>query len=395
MKVLEINSFFNMGGPPRIVNDVCDTLMSRGDDCMVAASRADMRKDVKSVRIGGKFSPYVNAISARLFDNDGFTAKRATKKLIKEIEAYNPDVIHLHNLHGYYINVEILFKYLKSANKKVVWTLHDCWAFTGHCAHFDYAECFKWESGDCANCPQKKEYPKSVFLSRSKQNFVRKKNAFTGVKDLTIVTPSNWLKSLVERSFLKEYKVVNIYNGIDLDKFKPIKSDVLMRYGLENKKILLGVANVWSSRKGFKDFIKLAEVLPSDYKIVLIGLNEKQIKTLPTNVFGLRRTGSIQELCEWYTAADKFINLTYEETMGLVTAEALACGKTVIVYDRTAVPEVIDVSCGMVVRAGDIDGVLNAVNKENFLSDDCIRRAKEFEKNIKYQEYLELFNRKK
>ena len=347
MKVFEINTGFISGGPPRVMNGVCDALINRGDDCMVAASRGEMRKDIKSVRVGGKYSPYVNALSARLFDNVGFTAKRATKKLIKEIKAYDPDVIHLHNLHGYYLDIEVLFDYLKSANKKVIWTLHDCWAFTGHCAHFDYANCYKWETGGCDNCPQKKEYPKSIFLNRSKKNFARKKRAFTGVKDLTIVTPSNWLKNLVERSFLKDYKVVTIYNGIDLDKFKPIKSDILKRYGLEDK--------------GFKDFIKLAEVLPDDYKIVLIGVTEKQIKTLPANILGLRRTGSIQELCEWYTAADKFINLTYEDTYPTVNLEAQACGTPVITYKTGGSVE--SVPSENVAPKGDVSAVLSLIGK--------------------------------
>lgn len=361
MKVFEINTGFISGGPPRVMNGVCDALINRGDDCMVAASRGEMRKDIKSVRVGGKYSPYVNALSARLFDNVGFTAERATKKLIKEIKAYDPDVMHLHNLHGYYLDIEVLFDYLKSADKKVIWTLHDCWAFTGHCAHFDYANCYKWETGGCENCPQKKEYPKSIFLSRSKNNFARKKRAFTGVKDLTIVTPSNWLKNLVKRSFLKDYKVVTIYNGIDLDKFKPIKSDVLKRYGLENKKILLGVANVWTEKKGFKDFIKLAEVLPDDYKIVLIGVTKKQIKTLPANILGLQRTGSIQELCEWYTAADKFINLTYEDTYPTVNLEAQACGTPVITYKTGGSVE--SVPSENVVPQGDFTAVLSLIGK--------------------------------
>lgn len=361
MKVLEINSFFSVGGPPRIVKGVYDALINRGDECMVAAAREMPYDYMKIIRIGSEFSATMNALSARLFDNVGFTAKRATKKLIKEIKAYDPDVIHLHNLHGYYLDIEVLFDYLKSADKKVIWTLHDCWAFTGHCAYFDYAKCYKWETGGCENCPQKKEYPKSIFLSRSKKNFARKKRAFTGVKDLTIVTPSNWLKNLVERSFLKDYKVVTVYNGIDLDKFKPIKSDILKRYGLENKKILLGVANIWDRRKGFTDFIKLAEVLPDDYKIVLIGVTEKQIKTLPANVLGLRRTGSIQELCEWYTAADKFLNFTYEDNYPTVNLEAQACGTPVITYKTGGSVE--SVPSENVAPKGDISAVLSLIGK--------------------------------
>lgn len=361
MKVFEINTGFSRGGPPRVLNGVCDALIARGDECMVAASRGEERADIKSVRICGKFSPYVNALSARIFDNVGFTAKRATKKLIKQIKAFDPDVIHLHNLHGYYVNVKVLFDYLKEANKKVVWTLHDCWAFTGHCAHFDYAGCDKWKTGGCRNCPQKKEYPKSVLFDNSEKNFKRKKEAFSGVADLTLVTPSKWLENLVKQSFLNEYKVVTVYNGIDSDKFKPTKSDILKRYGVENKKVLLGVADVWAQRKGFYDFLKLAEVLPSEYKIVLIGLSEKQIKTLPDNILGLTRTESVNELCEWYTAADKFINLTYEDTYPTVNLEAQACGTPVITYETGGSVE--SVPQENVAPKGDLNAVLSLINK--------------------------------
>ena len=361
MKVLEINSFFNAGGPPRIVKGVYDAVIAQGDECVLAAAREKPYEYMKIIRVGNNFSVKINALRSRLFDCDGFVATRATKKLIRQIKAFDPDVIHLHNLHGYYINVKVLFDYLKTANKKVVWTLHDCWAFTGHCAHFDYAGCDKWKSGGCRNCPQKKEYPKSVLLDNSKKNFKRKMQAFTGVKDLTLVTPSKWLENLVKQSFLKEYNAVTVYNGIDLDKFKPVKSDILKRYGVENKKILLGVANVWTQKKGFGDFLKLAKILPEEYKIVLIGLTEKQIKTLPDNVLGLARTESIEELCKWYTAADKFLNLTDEDTYPTVNLEAQACGTPVITYKTGGSVE--SVPGENVVPKGDINAVLGLLDK--------------------------------
>ena len=229
MKVLQINSFFSVGGPPRIVNGIYDTLKEQGHECKIAAAREVMYAPEDSWRIGNGLDVKLNGVKARIFDNEGFNAKRATRDLIKKIEEYDPDIIHLHNLHGYCINVEILFDYLKRANKKVFWTLHDCWSFTGHCAHFMIAKCDKWQTR-CENCPQKHVYPSSKVLSRAESNFERKKAAFTGVADMTIITPSHWLADLVKKSYLKDYSVKVIHNGIDTSVFKSTPSDIRARY---------------------------------------------------------------------------------------------------------------------------------------------------------------------
>lgn len=327
-----INVCCGTGSTGRICTDIADMLIEQGHECKIAYGRGSVPEKYQniSVKIGSTFGVYCNALKARLFDNEGLNAKHATKKFIKWVKTYDPDVIHLHNLHGYYLNLEILFDYLKTCGKKIVWTLHDCWAFTGHCSYFDYPHCDRWKTG-CSGCIRLHDYPKS-FTDRSKRNFDKKKQLFTGISNLTIVTPSEWLADLVKQSFLKEYPVEVINNGIDLSIFKPTPSDFRERHGLHDQKIILGVAFVWDKRKGFDDFIKLAGVIDDGYRIVMVGVNKKQKKHLPKNIIGIERTNNIKELAEIYTAADVFFNPTYEDNYPTVNLEAQACGTPVVTY---------------------------------------------------------------
>ncbi len=332
MKVLMINSVCGIRSTGRICTDIADILQENGNECRVAYGREGVPdKYVKnSYRISSEFGVKINALKARLCDNEGFNAKRATRRLIQWIKSYDPDVIHLHNLHGYYLNVEILFDYLKTCGKKIIWTLHDCWAFTGHCSYFTVAGCEKWKE-HCFRCPQKSSYPKAL-IDKSERNFWRKRTAITGIPNLTIVTPSKWLADLVKESFLKEYDVKVINNGIDLTAFKPTDSDFRVKYGLENKKIILGVASVWDERKGLNDFIKLANEIDDDTCIVLVGVNEKQKKKLSSKIICVERTNNVAELAGIYTAADLFFNPTYEDNYPTVNLEAQACGTPVVTY---------------------------------------------------------------
>lgn len=333
MKVLEINCFSN-GSTGRIACDTARKLEKEGHQCVVAYARGPVSKDIKTIKIGNRLSIYFHAFLTRVFDKHGFGSKLATKKLIKQIEEYDPDVIHLHNIHGYYINIEILFKYLKESKKKVVWTLHDCWSFTGHCSHFDSEGCNKWKTG-CHNCSLKHEYPSSKLYDSSKRNYIKKKEIFNSLdsEQVTIVTPSNWLANLVKKSFLSKYKVEVIYNGIDLNVFKPTLSDIKEKHGIEDKKVILGVASVWTKKKGFYDFIELSKILDDKYKIVMIGLSDKQLKEVPSNVLGIKRTESIEELVKWYSASHVFFNPTYEDTYPTVNLESQACGTSAVTYD--------------------------------------------------------------
>ena len=341
MKVLQINTVCGTGSTGRIATDMYDILKENGHECCIAYGRGDAPAGYNTIKIGNKYDIYYHALMNRITDKHGFYSGAATKKFIKQVEEYNPDVIHIHNIHGYYINIEILFNYLKQSNKPVIWTLHDCWSFTGHCAYFTYVGCDKWKLG-CYDCPQLDTYPSSKVFDNSKENYQNKRRLFTGVSNLTIVTPSQWLAGLVKESYLGEYPIQVINNGIDLDVFKPTESDFRKQYGLENKHVILGVANIWDKRKGLDDFIELSKQLDDEKQaIVLVGLSDKQLKTLPKNIIGIKRTNSTKELAEIYTAADVFFNPSKEETFGLVTIEAMACGTPAVVLDKSASPEIV------------------------------------------------------
>ncbi len=393
MKVLQIFAVYKYGSVGRIAFDLHTTLVSRGYDSYIAHGRIFGSSDSETIRIGNKWSVYKHGFLTRMFDLHGFASKKATLKLIDEIKRLNPDLIHLHNLHGYYINIEILFDYIKEVNTPVIWTFHDCWNFTGHCVHFDYVGCEKWEK-QCFQCPQKRAYPAS-WLDNSKRNFQRKKAAFSHVNNLTIVTPSNWLAGLVRRSFLKDYPVRIINNGIDLNMFRPTSSLFRKQNNLEDKFIILGVANIWDQRKGLQYFLQLAKTLCDNEVIVLVGLSVKQKKQLPANIIGITRTNSVQQLAEIYSAADVFVNPTLEDNFPTTNLEALACGTPIITFNTGGSVESIDNKTGIVIEKGNLNHLRDAITtiKNNPLkSEDCLKRAQYFDKNIKFQEYIELYN---
>ena len=393
MKILQINSVCGFGSTGRIVTDIADLLMQQGHECRIAYGRGTVPDQYQSiaVRIGNDIGVKLHGLRTRLLDQHGFGSKRATKAFLKWVDEYDPDLIHLHNIHGYYIHIGFLFEYLKKSKKPVVWTLHDCWAMTGHCAHFSAAGCEQWRDG-CRKCSLLRDYPATILGGCVKQNYTKKKKLFTNVPKMTVVTPSYWLASIVKQSFLGEYSVQPIYNGLDLDVFKPTKSDFREKYGLENKKIILGVANVWGPSKGLGDFEKLSNMISDEWKIILVGLSEQQIRSLPESIIRLPRTKNIEELVQIYTAADVYVNASVEETMGLTTAEALACGTPVITYNKTAVPEVADSTCGICVETQP-EEILNALGRVHFSEEACISRASRYEKKKQYHEYIELYKK--
>ena len=365
MKVLMINVVCGIRSTGRICTDLATALEKQGHDVKIAYGRESVPEKYKhfAVKIGNDLGVKLHALKARLFDSSGFGSKLATKKFIRWVKEYDPDVIHLHNLHGYYINIEILFNYLRTCGKKVIWTLHDCWAFTGHCVYFDYVGCDKWKS-QCGNCPQKNEYPSSLIWDRSKQNYIRKKALFTDIPDMTVVTPSEWLAGLVKKSYMAKYHVEVVHNGVDTNIFKPTKSDLRERYSLQNKKIILGVAAIWDKRKWLDSFIELSKKLDESYQIVLVGLSADQIKELPENITGIVKTNSPEQLAAIYTMADLFINPTLEDNYPTTNLEARACGTPVITYDTGGSVESADV----VVKKGDIPGLVEVI-KSIFLID--------------------------
>lgn len=348
MRILQVNSVCGRGSTGRIVLDIHNELIKQGHQSFIAYGREPAVDCNGVIRIGSKYDVYLHVLRTRIFDEHGFGSRKATAKFIKKIDEIKPDIIHLHNIHGYYLNIEVLFNYFKEVQVPMVWTLHDCWSFTGHCAYFDYVGCSRWREG-CFRCPQKSRYPSSWFFDKSLVNWKKKKELFAGFKNMTLVTPSRWLAELVKQSFLKDYHVVVIPNGIDTSVFKPTPSDFRKRYGLENKFIILGVANVWEERKGLKYFLELSKMLNDDEVIVLVGLNEKQKKYLPKNIIGISRTSSVRELAGIYTAADVFVNPTLEDNYPTVNLEAQACGTYVITFASGGAPETI-VGAGTVIN---------------------------------------------
>ncbi len=352
MKYLFINSVAGFGSTGRIAAEKCRELRQQGHECTLAFGREKANcDDIPTVRIGTALDFRLHGLRSRVLDDHGFGSKAATRRFLAWVREYDPDVIWLHNVHGYYIHIGELFSYLRTCGKTVYWTLHDCWSFTGHCAYFDFAGCDKWKTG-CHHCPQKGSYPKSCLLDSSRGNYEKKKALFTGIPNLTLFVPSQWLKSRVEASFLGEYPVEVVYNTVNTEIFKPTPGNFRREHGLENKKIILGVASVWDERKGLKDFVALAGLLDEGFKIVLIGLTPEQIKALPGSILGLPRTNNVQALAEAYTAADVFVNPSAEETFGMTTLEARCCGTEAIVYQGTACEEIVEKFGGIAVPKG-------------------------------------------
>lgn len=364
MKVLLINSVCGIGSTGKICAGIAQQYEKEGHEVKIAYGRdgtVPEKFQRFAVRIGTDLDVKIHGVRSRLLDDHGFASVNATRKFLAWAQEYDPDVLWLHNIHGYYINIKLLFDWIKSRPQmQVKWTLHDCWAFTGHCSYFTMAGCDKWQTG-CGNCSQKKGYPSSLLLDRSRENFLKKKALFTGVKDLTIITPSQWLADLVKQSFLKEYPVEVHYNTIDTSVFKPTPSDFRAKYGLEDKVMILGVASPWSERKGLPDFIKLLEVLDDRYAVVLVGLTEQQIKELPSRIIGITRTNNAVELAQIYTAADVFFNPTYEDNYPTVNLEAEACGTRVVTYNTGGSAETIRRADSVAVPTGDVPAALQVI----------------------------------
>ena len=365
MKILYINAVCGVGSTGHIVSQLMQEAAKRGDIAKVACSDIEPIKEVDPENVfvvGSKWDYYVHNVLSRFTDHEGLYSKRATRQLIKRIEKFDPDLIHIHNIHGHWINYEILFHYLEESKKKVIWTLHDCWAFTGHCSHFSALNCNKWKT-ECYDCPGLSVYPKCYTKGDVTENYYRKRVAFTSVQDMTIVTPSKWLANLVKQSFLSKYNIQVINNKVDKTIFKPTPSDFRSKYHIEDKIIVLGVSNVWSDLKGYSDFLELAEILDDRYVVVLVGLTKEQIKNLPDTIIGIERTNNSSELAAIYTAADYYVNASKQETFGMTTLEAAECGKKPIVYKGTAGEEIVSKYGGKAIDPG-ADSIKKAIIKE-------------------------------
>lgn len=385
-KLLQINSTANWGSTGRIAEQIGMLAMQQGWESYIAYGRSANTSQSELIKVGSKLSTYWHVLVSRLFDNHGLASRCATRKLIKQIKDIQPDIIHLHNIHGYYLNYKILFNYLNKTNIPIVWTLHDCWAFTGHCSHFINQGCYKWKT-ECNKCQYNSVYP-SALTDSSKRNFKLKKQLFSENKNTNIVACSNWLHNFVKTSYLRNSKSTVIHNGIDLNVFSPRER------GESSITRIIAI-----SSKGLSDICKLRELLDDNsYEIKVVGLKQEDIDRLPSGVIGLPRTNSADELANLYSQADVFINPTYADTFPTTNLEALACGTPVVTYKTGGSPESITANTGFVVEQGDIIGIVNAIKEiesrgKQYYSEACRKYAEEnFDKDKCFAKYINLYN---
>jgi len=397
LKLIQINTSVNTGSTGRIAEDIGKSAMANNFESYIAYGRVARDTQSNLIRIGNEWDVRRHVLSTRLFDNHGFASIGATREFVQKLELLKPDIIHLHNVHGYYLNVEILFDYLSRTRIPVVWTLHDCWPFTGHCSHFERLNCYKWMT-QCYECPNRTGYPESWWIDNSKRNYMKKRRLFTRLTNMHIAVSSQWLVDHLKDSFLREYPVHKIFNGIDLNAFK-IMDDTTIRnkYALDNYKLILGVASTWNKRKALDDFIRLSRLIGIDERIVLVGIDRKQSTGLPSNIIPVDRTESIDELAAFYSASSVFVNPTYVDNFPTTNIEALACGTPVITYNTGGSPESIDKDTGIVIEKGDLEGLYAAIThvlklgKPNFTI-PCRKRAEKlFNKEDRYLDYIHLY----
>lgn len=391
--ILQINVACNCGSTGRIAEQIGVLAQKNGWDSYIAhGARYVNESRLHSIQVSSSTIEKVHWLKSMLLDQHGLGSIWSTRVFLKEIDRIHPDIVHLHNIHGYFINYEILFKYLNTSKIPVVWTLHDCWPFTGHCMYFDSVNCDRWKI-KCFSCPQKHDYPESLFIDRSYKNYTLKKELFTSLPNIVFVPVSQWLEDLVKGSFLRMYKTNVIHNGIDLNVFRPNQSS-----GNDGVFRILGIGNSLVGRKGLTDIIKLKEKLKFKCQITLLGLSSKDIGNLPAGIIGVSRTNSQEELSRIYSNADVFVNPTYEDNFPTTNIEALACGTPVITYRTGGSPEAIDENTGIVVEKGDIDGLVEAietmrVNGKQKYSQACRKRAERlFNKDDRFEDYIELYN---
>ncbi len=401
--LLQINSAVNFSSTGKIVEQLGVAARKDGWQTYVAhGARYVKQSELKDLHIESPWEERIHGIKSKLFDAHGLGSTYSTRRLIEEIKKIKPDVIHLHNIHGYYINYPILFNYLGNADIPVMWTFHDCWPITGHCAYFDLANCEKWKT-ECHDCELRGQYP-VAWIDRCAANYAKKKYYFNLPKKMIIVPVSRWEEDVIKESFLKGFRTQVIYSGIDTEVFKPTVSHLREELGLKNQFVILGVASGWGKEGRLNGFLELRKRLSSAYTIILVGLTKEQIGSMPEGIMGVERTNNVQELAAYYTMADIFINPTMQDSFGLTSVEALSCGTPAITYRSGGSPETVDENTGIVVERGNADGLADAVYAIEMVlkngnlaglygKETCRSRAVEhFNKYDRYQDYIDLYN---
>ncbi len=405
MKLLQINPVLRQStSTGRIMREIGEVAMAEGWESYVAYSRGrdgEMHSSSKTIPVGSRFDVACHGLYTRLTDRHGLASSAATRRFITEIERLDPDIVHVHNIHGYFLNYRLLFDYLARSNRRVVWTVHDCWLYTGHCYYYSFVGCDRWQRG-CGKCPQRSAFPKSWLFDRSAQNWLDKRQAFASLpkKRFVIVPVSDWICGEMRKSFLKDCDFRVIHNGIDLDVFRPLPDveAVKTKYGLSQyKTIILGLASIWSKEKGLEDFITMSRMVTSDERIVLVGVDDKTRKRLPENITAIRRTDNVEELARLYAAATAFVNPTWQDNYPTVNLESIACGTPVVTYRTGGSIEAVTPATGRIVEQGDVDGLLAAVRdisargKESYAAQCRAFAEAHFRKQDRYRDYLRLY----
>ena len=394
-KLLQLNVTANWGSTGKIAEGIGLAAISRGWESIIAYGRDMNPSQSKLIKVGSQIDVYAHYALNRFLDGEGLGSRRATKNFIKQIKLISPDIIHLHNIHDHWLNYPLLFDYLATIDTPVVWTFHDCWPFTGGCTHFVQSACEAWKT-ECLNCKTRR-----TLYDQTKRNFNQKIKHISALGDnITIVSVSNWLDSLVAESRLCHLNHAVIYNGIDTKKFIPNDTqEVDSKYSLHGKKVFLAVSSVWSELKGLKDYIELSSLLPKDYVIVLVGLPQNKIHEMPHGILGVPRTNSIDELAALYTRADAVLSLSKAETFGLTLIEGLACGTPSVGYSTTAIKEIISPDTGILAAPGNIlqvaDAVKSIATKQiRFNTSECRNVAiSQFESRTQFNKYIDLYEK--
>lgn len=365
--ILRFVSGLNEGSIGRTAEQLSQLVQARGWRSFIAYSRLNLGSTSEVYRVDNRFSTYFHAFLTRMFDMCGYGSYFTTKRLVHVIKKVKPDLIHMHIIHNYDINLKVLFDFLSKSGIPIVWTQHDCWSYTGHCAFYANVQCEKWKT-ECHHCPKYKSFPNSWFYDGSRRNYNFKKKVFTSVPQdqMCIIAVSDYVKNDLKLSFLNKYRIERIYNAIDTTQFVPLQHlsrKVREQYMLGKGILLMAFATSWTERKGISDYYKLREVLDDKYTIVFVGVKDELKKKLPKGIIGIGNTSSVMELVKLYSTADIVMNLSSEESFGKTTPEGMSCGTPSIVYNCTASPELVDEKTGVVCEKGDIEGVVNAIQK--------------------------------
>lgn len=397
-KLLQINPVVRLNtSTGRIMKEIGEIAIAAGWESWIAYSGARdgvPQHSSQLIPVGNKLDLALHAVATRLFDAHGLVSRRATKRLIRRIREIDPDIVHIHNVHGYWLNYPLLCRYLQESGKPVIWTVHDCWLYTGHCYYYSAVRCERWQTG-CGHCPQKRAFPASWLFDRSARNWRDKQRAFGSLPRLTIVPVSDWIRGEMSRSFLKDKRFQVIHNGIDLEVFRP---EAATGAGQPAGTVILGVATLWHEEKGVRDFVALAGMLRPDEQLVLVGrMSEKQRAAFPSKVRLVERTENVAKLAELYAGATAFVNPTWQDNYPTVNLEAIACGTPVVTYRTGGSIEAVTEGTGFVVEQGDVAGLLARVRELAALDRQTVRERcrshalRHFNKYERYQDYIRLY----